>query len=70
MLRVRRLAEQDGALATSLGSSASYDMTSFHKLTFDQHEILEALIDKNIVGHGGPSSGGVFPRRLQPLPWC
>jgi len=45
-------------------------MTSFHKLTFDQHEILEALIDKNIVGHGGPSSGGVFPRRLQPLPWC
>ncbi|CAD6269430.1 unnamed protein product [Miscanthus lutarioriparius] len=62
VLRARRLAEQDGALASSPGSSASYDVTSFHKLTFDQHEILEALIDKNIVGHGG--SGTVYKIEL------
>ena len=62
VVRARRLAEQDGALATSPGSSASYDVTSFHKLTFDQHEILEALIDKNIVGHGG--SGTVYKIEL------
>jgi hypothetical protein len=24
---------------------------SFHKLNFDQNEIMEALIEKNIVGH-------------------
>ncbi|CAN6357241.1 unnamed protein product [Urochloa humidicola] len=41
---------------------SSYDVTSFHKLTFDQHEILEALIDKNIVGHGG--SGTVYKIEL------
>jgi Leucine-rich repeat (LRR) protein len=62
MLRARRLAEQDGALASSRGSSASYDVKSFHKLTFEQHEILEALIDKNIVGHGG--SGTVYKIEL------
>jgi serine/threonine protein kinase len=37
-------------------------VTSFHKLSFDKHEILEALIDKNIVGHGG--SGTVYKIEL------
>ncbi|KAJ0963320.1 hypothetical protein J5N97_028442 [Dioscorea zingiberensis] len=51
--------EQDGI---SSSSSFSYDVTSFHKLSFDQHEIVEALIDKNIVGHGG--SGTVYKIEL------
>ncbi|ONK74524.1 uncharacterized protein A4U43_C03F7260 [Asparagus officinalis] len=45
-----------------LSSSSSFDVTSFHKLSFDQHEIVEALIDKNIVGHGG--SGTVYKIEL------
>ncbi|KAJ6807355.1 receptor-like protein kinase HSL1 [Iris pallida] len=49
--------EQDG-----LSSSSSFDVTSFHKLSFEQHEIVEALIDKNIVGHGG--SGTVYKIEL------
>jgi Leucine-rich repeat (LRR) protein len=51
--------EQEGL---SSSSSFSYDVTSFHKLSFDQHEIVEALIDKNIVGHGG--SGTVYKIEL------
>ncbi|KAJ1266617.1 hypothetical protein BS78_08G166200 [Paspalum vaginatum] len=51
------------AVATvALARRWSYDVTSFHKLSFDQHEILEALIDKNIVGHGG--SGTVYKIEL------
>ncbi|PWZ55895.1 Receptor-like protein kinase HAIKU2 [Zea mays] len=63
VLRARRYAGQDKGLASSSpASSESYDVTSFHKLSFDQHEILEALIDKNIVGHGG--SGTVYKIEL------
>ncbi|WVZ91476.1 hypothetical protein U9M48_037642 [Paspalum notatum var. saurae] len=64
VVRARQDAEHDGgAAATSPASSCrSYDVTSFHKLSFDQHEILEALIDKNIVGHGG--SGTVYKIEL------
>ncbi|KAG8049364.1 hypothetical protein GUJ93_ZPchr0009g1827 [Zizania palustris] len=61
LLRARQDAEHDG-LPTSPASSSSYDVTSFHKLSFDQHEIVEALIDKNIVGHGG--SGTVYKIEL------
>ncbi|KAJ3674443.1 hypothetical protein LUZ60_005059 [Juncus effusus] len=53
------LTEQEGLSSTS---SFSYDVTSFHKLSFDQHEIVESLIDKNIVGHGG--SGTVYKIEL------
>ncbi|KAL6847456.1 hypothetical protein ACP4OV_023309 [Aristida adscensionis] len=60
-LRARHDGDQYGA-PTSPASSSSYDVTSFHKLSFDQHEILEALIDKNIVGHGG--SGTVYKIEL------
>jgi serine/threonine protein kinase len=61
VLRARQEREHDG-LPTSPASSSSYDVTSFHKLSFDQHEIVEALIDKNIVGHGG--SGTVYKIEL------
>ncbi|KAG0466107.1 hypothetical protein HPP92_017687 [Vanilla planifolia] len=47
----------------SLSSSFSYDVTNFHKVSFDQHEITEALIDKNIIGHGG--SGTVYKIELK-----
>ncbi|CAN6352510.1 unnamed protein product [Urochloa humidicola] len=63
VLRARK--DVAGDAPTSPGSrrrSSSYDVTSFHKLTFDQHEILEALIEKNIVGHGG--SGTVYKIEL------
>ncbi|XP_076948335.1 receptor protein-tyrosine kinase CEPR1-like [Bidens hawaiensis] len=36
----------------------SYNVKSFHRISFDQDEILEAMIDKNVVGHGG--SGTVY----------
>ncbi|TKW29813.1 hypothetical protein SEVIR_3G420100v4 [Setaria viridis] len=62
VLRARRDAEHDGAPTSPASRSSSYDVTSFHKLSFDQHEILEALIDKNIVGHGG--SGTVYKIEL------
>ncbi|XP_051124549.1 receptor protein-tyrosine kinase CEPR1-like [Andrographis paniculata] len=39
-------------------SSSSYDVKSFHRLTFDQREIIEAMVDKNVVGYGG--SGTVY----------
>ncbi|GJN35604.1 hypothetical protein PR202_gb24397 [Eleusine coracana subsp. coracana] len=64
LMKARCDGDQDGGAAAggSPASSSSYDVTSFHKLTFDQHEIVEALIDKNIVGHGG--SGTVYKIEL------
>ncbi|KAF9622975.1 hypothetical protein IFM89_035690 [Coptis chinensis] len=53
--RERSLMEQDDTFSSA---SFSYDIKSFHKITFDQREIIEALVDKNIVGHGG--SGTVY----------
>ncbi|KAL5705914.1 Receptor protein-tyrosine kinase cepr1 [Ranunculus cassubicifolius] len=56
----RWLAKERSSEQEERFSSASflYDIKSFHKITFDQREILEALVDKNIVGHGG--SGTVY----------
>ncbi|KAK1292888.1 Receptor-like protein kinase HSL1 [Acorus calamus] len=51
--------DREGSLTSTL---SSYDVTSFHKLSFDQHEIVQALIEKNIVGHGG--SGTVYKIEL------
>ncbi|XP_057469571.1 receptor protein-tyrosine kinase CEPR1-like [Actinidia eriantha] len=39
-----------------------YDVKSFHRISFDQREIVEAMVDKNIVGHGG--SGTVYKIEL------
>ncbi|KNA19097.1 hypothetical protein SOVF_064750 [Spinacia oleracea] len=43
---------------TMSSSLCSYDVKSFHRISFNQREILEAMVDKNIVGHGG--SGTVY----------
>nr|AEP84281.1 leucine rich repeat-containing protein [Corchorus capsularis] len=51
----RAIMEHDETLSSSF---FSYDVKSFHRVCFDQHEILEAMVDKNIVGHGG--SGTVY----------
>ncbi|KAG5031166.1 hypothetical protein JHK85_015148 [Glycine max] len=40
-----------------------YDVKSFHKISFDQREIIESLVDKNIMGHGG--SGTVYKIELK-----
>ncbi|KAL8251718.1 hypothetical protein R6Q59_035411 [Mikania micrantha] len=40
----------------------SYNVKSFHRISFDQDEILEGMIDKNVVGHGG--SGTVYKINL------
>ncbi|KAL0322944.1 UNVERIFIED_CONTAM: Receptor protein-tyrosine kinase CEPR1 [Sesamum angustifolium] len=40
----------------------SYDVKSFHRLSFDQREIIDSMIDKNIVGYGG--SGTVYKIEL------
>ncbi|KAI3689110.1 hypothetical protein L2E82_47059 [Cichorium intybus] len=40
----------------------SYNMKSFHHVSFNQHEIIKSMIDKNIVGHGG--SGMVYKIEL------
>ncbi|XP_059303625.1 receptor protein-tyrosine kinase CEPR1-like isoform X2 [Lycium ferocissimum] len=43
----------------SLSSSFfTYDVKSFHRLSFDEREIFEAMNEKNIVGYGG--SGAVY----------
>ncbi|XP_043711524.1 receptor protein-tyrosine kinase CEPR1-like [Telopea speciosissima] len=56
--REKEVMEQDEMLSLS---SFSY-VQNFHKVSFDQHEIIEALVDKNIVGHGG--SGTVYKIQL------
>ncbi|CAK9173618.1 unnamed protein product [Ilex paraguariensis] len=48
---------------TMFSSFFSYDVKTFHRLRFDQHEIIEAMVDKNIVGYGG--SGTVYKIKLR-----
>nr|XP_043608800.1 receptor protein-tyrosine kinase CEPR1-like [Erigeron canadensis] len=36
----------------------SYNVKSFHHASFNQHEIIDGMIEKNVVGHGG--SGTVY----------
>ncbi|XP_057773209.1 receptor protein-tyrosine kinase CEPR1-like [Salvia miltiorrhiza] len=47
---------------TLSSSCFSYDMKSFHRLSFDQREITDAMVEKNIVGYG--SSGTVYKIEL------
>ncbi|KAM7279042.1 hypothetical protein ACFE04_006176 [Oxalis oulophora] len=51
----RAVMEHDETVSSSL---FSYDVKSFHRISFNEKEILEALIEKNIVGRGG--SGTVY----------
>jgi hypothetical protein len=68
MLKFLMVAEQEGTLASSSASSALYDVMSFHKLSFEQHEILEALIDKKTMGPGG--SRTMYKIELAAASWC
>ncbi|KAF8024709.1 hypothetical protein BT93_F1781 [Corymbia citriodora subsp. variegata] len=51
----RSVMDRDETLSSSL---FSYDVKSFHRINFDQREIVEAMVSDNIVGHGG--SGTVY----------
>ncbi|KAI5355847.1 PREDICTED: receptor [Prunus dulcis] len=51
--------EHDETLSSSF---FSYDVKSFHRISFDHREVIEAMVDKNIVGHGG--SGTVYKIEL------
>ncbi|KAJ8762568.1 hypothetical protein K2173_008007 [Erythroxylum novogranatense] len=53
--RARDVMEHD---ETMYSSFFSYDVKSFHRISFSPQEILDAMVDKNIVGHGG--SGTVY----------
>ncbi|XP_042487873.1 receptor protein-tyrosine kinase CEPR1-like [Macadamia integrifolia] len=57
--RKRVVMEQDEEMVSV--SSFSH-VQNFHKVSFDQREIIEALVDKNIVGRGG--SGTVYRIQL------
>ncbi|KDP41543.1 hypothetical protein JCGZ_15950 [Jatropha curcas] len=59
-LRNEKFKENDQSMSSSFISS---DIKSFHRISFDQQEILDGLIDKNIVGHGG--SGTVYKIELR-----
>ncbi|GAU14300.1 hypothetical protein TSUD_308600 [Trifolium subterraneum] len=48
---------------TLSSSFFSYDVRSFHMISFDQREIVESLVEKNIMGHGG--SGTVYKIELK-----
>ncbi|EEF52195.1 receptor protein-tyrosine kinase CEPR1 [Ricinus communis] len=47
---------------TMSSSFFSYEVKSFHRISFDQQEILEGMIEKNKVGQGG--SGTVYKIEL------
>ncbi|KAF7817082.1 receptor-like protein kinase HSL1 [Senna tora] len=55
--------EQDHDDTLLSSSFFSYDLKSFHKLGYDQQEIIEGMVDKNIVGYGG--SGTVYKIELK-----
>lgn len=55
----REMSENDDTMSSSF---FSYDVKSFHRLSFDQREIIESMVDKNIVGYGG--SGTVYKIEL------
>ncbi|KAF7830078.1 receptor-like protein kinase HSL1 [Senna tora] len=56
----RAAVEHDKTLSSSF---FSYEVKSFHRITIDQREITEAMVEKNIVGHGG--SGTVYKIELK-----
>ncbi|XP_052188228.1 receptor protein-tyrosine kinase CEPR1-like [Diospyros lotus] len=47
---------------TYSSSFFSYDVKSFHRISYDHREIIEAMVDENIVGQGG--SGTVYKIEL------
>ncbi|CAA6657633.1 unnamed protein product [Spirodela intermedia] len=71
LVLVKRSIYKKGAMAkhdeASSSSSLSYDVTSFHKVSFRQREIVDSLVEKNIVGQGG--SGTVYKIQLSNGDW-
>lgn len=71
LVLLKRSAYKKGAMAkqdeASSSSSLSYDITSFHKVSFRQQEIVDSLVEKNIVGRGG--SGTVYRIQLSNGNW-
>ncbi|KAF5445614.1 hypothetical protein F2P56_034656 [Juglans regia] len=55
----RAVIEHEETLSSSF---YSYDVKSFHRTSFDQREVIDAMVDKNIVAHGG--SGTVYKIEL------
>ncbi|XP_057974029.1 receptor protein-tyrosine kinase CEPR1 [Malania oleifera] len=55
----RALLENEETLSSSL---FAFDVKSFHRLSFDEREVIEAMVDKNVVGRGG--SGTVYKIEL------
>ncbi|XAR48461.1 Non-specific serine/threonine protein kinase [Bertholletia excelsa] len=53
------MTEHEETLSSSL---FSYSVKSFHRVSFNPHKIVESMVDKNIVGHGG--SGTVYKIEL------
>lgn len=59
LMKEKKTITQDKTMSSSF---FSYDMKSFHKISFDQREIIESMVEKNILGHGG--SGTVYRIQL------
>ncbi|GAB2293702.1 Receptor protein-tyrosine kinase cepr1 [Dionaea muscipula] len=58
-MKEKEISAQDETLSSSF---FSYDVKSFHRISFDQREIVESMVEKNILGHGG--SGTVYRIQL------
>lgn len=59
LIRGCRLHRRD---TNKVNSRAFWEMKSFHKLNFDEHEVLESMDEEHIIGHGG--SGTVYRIQL------
>ncbi|XP_052200655.1 receptor protein-tyrosine kinase CEPR1-like [Diospyros lotus] len=58
--RQHSMAETDETFSSSFFSC---EVKSFHGITFDQREVVESMVEKNVVGHGG--SGTVYRIQLR-----
>ncbi|XP_065881457.1 receptor protein-tyrosine kinase CEPR1 [Euphorbia lathyris] len=58
----RKLSKEEEREETMSSSIFSYSVKSFHRVSFDQQEIFEGMINKNEVGRGG--SGIVYKIQL------
>jgi len=48
--------EDAGCIAeiqNKVNSRTFCEMKSFHKLNFDEHEVLESMDEEHVIGHGG-----------------
>lgn len=59
LIRACRLHRRD---TNKVNSRIFWEMKSFHKLNFDEHEVLESMDEEHVIGHGG--SGTVYRIQL------